>query len=169
MPNPAAQSVNHFHSQTTIEGSPPTFGMPQQTTVSMFRQEYTHTAPSFSMPNPGLAPYTFEYNGRTYPNPNGSHQAPYTTVAYTDPISLPGSSVGFLPNHAYQNTPCFNAYGQLEADGFGYETPSQFCFRPQPIDMMPTRAMAEPGADPNNLTNQLVTILHESFSIEPKG
>jgi hypothetical protein len=35
--------------------------------------------------------------------------------------------------------------------------------------MMPARAMAKPGMDPNNLTNQLTTILHESFSIEPKG
>jgi hypothetical protein len=35
--------------------------------------------------------------------------------------------------------------------------------------MMPARAMAEPGAEPNNLTNQLATILHESFGIEPKG
>jgi hypothetical protein len=30
-------------------------------------------------------------------------------------------------------------------------------------------ATAEPGTDPNNLTNQLATILRESFSIEPKG
>jgi hypothetical protein len=29
--------------------------------------------------------------------------------------------------------------------------------------------MAEPSADPKNLTNQLATILHESFTIEPKG
>jgi hypothetical protein len=35
--------------------------------------------------------------------------------------------------------------------------------------MMPARATAEPGIDPNNLTNQLATILCESFSIEPKG
>jgi hypothetical protein len=35
--------------------------------------------------------------------------------------------------------------------------------------MMPARAMAEPGVDPNNLTNQLATILRESFIIEPKG
>jgi hypothetical protein len=28
MPNPSAQLVNHFHSQRTIEGSAPTFGMP---------------------------------------------------------------------------------------------------------------------------------------------
>jgi hypothetical protein len=35
--------------------------------------------------------------------------------------------------------------------------------------MMPDQATAEPGADPNNLTNQLATILHESFDIEPKG
>jgi hypothetical protein len=35
--------------------------------------------------------------------------------------------------------------------------------------MMPGRAIAEPSVDPNNLTNQLVTILCESFGIEPKG
>jgi hypothetical protein len=29
MPNPLAQLVNHLHSQTTIEGSAPTFKMPQ--------------------------------------------------------------------------------------------------------------------------------------------
>jgi hypothetical protein len=29
MPNPSAQSVNHLHSRTTIEGSVPTFGVPQ--------------------------------------------------------------------------------------------------------------------------------------------
>jgi hypothetical protein len=34
---------------------------------------------------------------------------------------------------------------------------------------MPDRATVEPDADPNNLTNQLATILHESFDIEPKG
>jgi hypothetical protein len=37
MPNPSAQLVNHFHNRTTIEGSAPTFGMPQQTMTSMFR------------------------------------------------------------------------------------------------------------------------------------
>jgi hypothetical protein len=31
------------------------------------------------------------------------------------------------------------------------------------------RATTGPGADPNNLTNQLATILHESFGIEPNG
>jgi hypothetical protein len=36
MPNLSAQLMNHFHSQTTIEGSAPTFGMPQQTTTSIF-------------------------------------------------------------------------------------------------------------------------------------
>jgi hypothetical protein len=35
--------------------------------------------------------------------------------------------------------------------------------------MMLPRATAEPGVDPNNLTNQLTTILRESFDIEPKG
>jgi hypothetical protein len=35
--------------------------------------------------------------------------------------------------------------------------------------MTPGRAKAEPGADLNNLTNQLATILRVSFSIEPKG
>jgi hypothetical protein len=92
----------------------------------------------------------------------------YTTVAYIDPIPLPGSSLGFLPNHAYQNAPWFNAYGQSEASGFGYETPPQFPFRSQPIDLTPSRSTAEPGADPTNLTNQLATILRESFGIEPK-
>jgi hypothetical protein len=33
---------------------------------------------------------------------------------------------------------------------------------------MPDWATTEPGADPNNLTNQLATILRESFSKEPK-
>jgi hypothetical protein len=35
--------------------------------------------------------------------------------------------------------------------------------------MMPAQATAELGVDPNNLTNQLATILHEFFGIEPKG
>jgi hypothetical protein len=135
----------------------------------MFWQGYTHTAPSFTIPNQGSAPDTSRYNDRAYPNTNSSYQASYTTIAYTDPIPLPGSSLGFLPNNTYQNTPRFNAYGQLEADGFGFETPPQFPFRPHPIDMMPPRATPEPDADPNNLTNQLATILHESFGIEPKG
>jgi hypothetical protein len=117
MSNPFAQPMNHFHSQTTIEGSAPTFGVPQQTTVSMYGQGYTHTAHSFTTPNPGSAPYTSKYNGWAYPNPNGNYQALYTTVAYIDPIPLSGSSLGFLPNPAYQNAPCFNTYGQLEANG----------------------------------------------------
>jgi hypothetical protein len=37
------QLVNHFHSRTTIEGSAHTLGMPQQTTINMFSQGYTHT------------------------------------------------------------------------------------------------------------------------------
>jgi hypothetical protein len=101
MSNPFAQLVNHFDSRTTIAGSAPTFGMPQRTMASMFEQGYIHTAPSFTISNPGLAPYTPCYNGRAYPNPNSSYQAPYTIVAYTDPIPLPDSSLGFLPNHAY--------------------------------------------------------------------
>jgi hypothetical protein len=161
--------VNHFHSRTTIKGSAPTFGMPQQTTASMFGQGYTHTVPSFFMPNSTSAPYTSGYNDRAYPNPNGNYQAPYTTIAYTDPIPLPGSSLGFLPNHDYQNTPHFNTYGQPKASGFGFETPPQIPFRLQPIDVTPPRATAEPGVDPNNLTNQLASILRESLGIEPKG
>jgi hypothetical protein len=35
--------------------------------------------------------------------------------------------------------------------------------------MVTARAIAEPCADPNNLTTQLTTILRESFGIEPKG
>jgi hypothetical protein len=65
--------------------------------------------------------------------------------------------------------PYFNTYGQPEANGFGFETPPQFPFRSQPIDMMPPRAMAESGVDPNNLTNQLATIFNISFGIESKG
>jgi hypothetical protein len=34
--------------------------------------------------------------------------------------------------------------------------------------MVFAQATVEPGADPNNLTNQLATILRESFNIEPK-
>jgi hypothetical protein len=67
--------------------------------------------------------------------------------------------LGFLPNPAYQNTSRFNTDGLVEADDSGYETPPQFPFRPQPFDMTLARATTEPGADPNNLTNQLATIL----------
>jgi hypothetical protein len=74
-----------------------------------------------------------------------------------------------LPKHAYQNTPHFNDYGQSKSGGFGYETPPQFPFKPQPIDMTPARATTEPDTDLNNLTNQLATIMRESFDIEPKG
>jgi hypothetical protein len=35
--------------------------------------------------------------------------------------------------------------------------------------MMLARVTTEPSVDPNNLTNQLATILRESFNIEPKG
>jgi hypothetical protein len=54
---------------------------------------------------------------------SSKYQALYTVVAYTDPIPLPGSLLGFLPNHAYQNVPRFNAYGQPETSSFAYETP----------------------------------------------
>jgi hypothetical protein len=57
--NPSAQPVNHFHSRTIIKDLTPTFGMPQQITASIFGQGYTHTEPSFSMPNPSLAPIYF--------------------------------------------------------------------------------------------------------------
>jgi hypothetical protein len=119
MSNPSAQPTNHFHSQTTIEGSVSNLGLPQQTTTSMYGKGYTHTAPNFTIPNPSSTPYIFGFNGRAYPNPCSNFQAPYTTVAYTDPIPLPGSSLGFLLNHAYQTLPCFNLYGQPEVDGLG--------------------------------------------------
>jgi hypothetical protein len=163
------QSMNHFHSRTTIESSVPNLGMLQQATTSMYGQRYTHIAPSFTMPNPSSTSYTSEFNGRAYPNHSGNFQAPYTTIAYIDLIPLPGSSLGFLLNHSYQTPPHFNAYGQPEADDFSYKTPPQFLFRPQPVDMTSPQAIAEPSADPNNLTNQLTTILLESFGIEPKG
>jgi hypothetical protein len=67
--------------------------------------------PSFSMSSPDSTSYTSGYNGRAYSNPNDNYQAPYITVAYTDPIPLAGSLLGFLTNHAYQNAPHFNAYG----------------------------------------------------------
>jgi hypothetical protein len=104
------------------------------------------------MPNFTSDPYTLGGNGRAYAQASGNYQVLYSTIAYTD----------LIPLH-------FNAYGQPEADGFGYKTPPQFPFRPQPIDMTPAQATVEPGADPNNLTNQLAAILCESFGIEPKG
>jgi hypothetical protein len=97
--------------------------------ASMFGQWYTQTTPSFSMPNFTSAPYTHRGNDQAYAYASGNYQALYTTIAYTDSIPLLGSLLGFLPNHAYQYMPRFNAYSQLEADGFGYETPPQFLFR----------------------------------------
>jgi hypothetical protein len=111
--------MNHIHSQTTIQGSTPTFEMPQQTTTNMFGQGYTQTTPSFSMTNFSSAPYTSGGNGRTYTNASGNYQPSYSIVAYTDPILLPGSSLGVLPNHAYHNATRFNAYGQPKANDFG--------------------------------------------------
>jgi hypothetical protein len=121
--------MNHFHSRTTIEDSAPNFEMSQQTMVSMFGQGYTQTTPSFSLPNFTLAPYTPGGNNQTYPHASSSYQAPYSTIAYTAPIPLPGSSLDFFPNHAYQNKPCSNAYGQPKTGGFGYKTLLQFPFR----------------------------------------
>jgi hypothetical protein len=157
MPNPSAQSVNHFHSRTTIECLAPNLGKSQQTVAILYGQGYTHTAHSFNLSNPSSTPYTSRFNGRVYPNSSSNFQDPYTTVTYTDPIPLPDSSLGLLPNHAYQTPPRFNAYDQPEASSFCYETPPQFPSRPQPVDMMPGRATTETGVDPNNLTNQLTT------------
>jgi hypothetical protein len=121
------------------------------------------------MTNPTLAPYTPEGNDQTYSNTNGNYQASYSTIAYTDPIPLSDSLAGFLSNQAYYNVTQYNAYVQSENDGFSYETLAKFPFRPTPIDMTPTRATVEPCVTPNSLTNQLATILRESFGIEPKG
>jgi hypothetical protein len=121
------------------------------------------------MPNLGSVPYTPRGNGRTYANTNDNYQALYFTEAYTDPIPLPDSSARFLSNHANHNATWYNSYGPSYNSGFGYETPPQFPFRPQPINMSPARATAEPCADPNNLTIQLSTILRVSIGIEPKG
>jgi hypothetical protein len=85
-------------------------------------KRYTHTAPNFTMPNPSSTPYPSGFNGQAYPNSNGNFQAPHTTIACTDPVPLPDSSLCFLPNHAYQTPPRFNTYGQPKIDGFGYET-----------------------------------------------
>jgi hypothetical protein len=129
MPNPSTQPVNHFHSQTTIEGSAPTFRVSQQTMVSMRGQGYMQTAASSCMPNFTSAPYIPEGNSRAYTHSSGNYHALYSTVAYTDSIPLPSSLLGFLPNQAYQNASCFNAYSQTKADNFGYKTPPQFPFR----------------------------------------
>jgi hypothetical protein len=94
--------------------------------ANMFEQGYTQTAPSFSMPNFTSAPYTPGGTGQAYTHTSSTYQALYTTVAYTDPILLPGSSLVFLPNRAYQNAPQFNAYDQSKADCFGYETHHNF-------------------------------------------
>jgi hypothetical protein len=99
MSNPSAQPVNHFHSRTTIEGLAPTLGVPQQTMANMFGQGFTQVAPILSMPNFTSAPYTPRGNGRAYVHAIGNYQVRYTIVAYTDPILLPGSLLGFLPNH----------------------------------------------------------------------
>jgi hypothetical protein len=86
MSNPSIQLMNHFYSRTTIGGLTPNLGMPQQAMASMYGQGYTHTAPSFTVPNPSSAPHTSWFSGRAYPNPSSNFQAPYTTIAYTDPI-----------------------------------------------------------------------------------
>jgi hypothetical protein len=121
------------------------------------------------MPNLGSASYSPGCNGRTYANINDNYQAPYTTVAYTDPIQLPDGSTRFWPNYTNNNTMSYNTYGSPGHDGFGYETLLQFPIRPQPVEMIPAQATIEPCADPKNLKTQLATILRESFGIEPKG
>jgi hypothetical protein len=63
----------------------------------------------------------------------------------------------------------YNTYDLSEHDGFGFETPPQFPFRSQPVEMMPAQATTESCVDPNILTTQLATVLRESFGIEPKG
>jgi hypothetical protein len=89
MPNPSTQPVNHFHGRTTMEGSASTFGMPQQTTISMFGQGNMQITPSFPMPNFTSAQYTSGGNGQADTYASGSYQAPYTTIAYTDPSHYP--------------------------------------------------------------------------------
>jgi hypothetical protein len=89
MPNPSAQPMNHFHNRTTIKGSAPNLRMPQQAMTNMYGQGYTHTTPSFTMPNPSSTPYTYGFNSRAYPNPNGNFHAPYTTIAYTHQSHYP--------------------------------------------------------------------------------
>jgi hypothetical protein len=75
------------------------------------------------MPNFTSISYTLGGNGQAYAHASSNYQVSYTTVAYTNCIPLPDSSLGFLPNHAYQNVSRFNAYSQPEVDDFGYETP----------------------------------------------
>jgi hypothetical protein len=72
MSSPSAQPMNHFHSRTIIKDSAPNLRMPQQTMASMYGQGYTHTTPSFTIPNPILTPYTFGFNGRAYFNPSSN-------------------------------------------------------------------------------------------------
>jgi hypothetical protein len=134
-----------------------------------FSQWYAPATPSFALPNPGSAPYISGYNGRTYTNTNGNYKAMYATVAYTDPIPLPDSSAGRWLNYANNNMTRYATYSPPDHGGYGYETPPQFPFRLQPIDMTPAWALAKPCADPNNLTTQLANILRESFGIEHKG
>jgi hypothetical protein len=59
---------------------------------------------------------------------SGNYQASYSTIAYTDPFSLIGASLGFLSNHASKNALDFNTYSQPETGNFGYVTPLQFPF-----------------------------------------
>jgi hypothetical protein len=125
----------------------------------MFRQRYTHTTPSFSMSNLGSAPYTPRCNGQTYANVNGNYQAPYITIAYTNPIPLPGSLARLWPSYANNNTMWYNTHDSPEHSGFAYKTPPQFSFRPQPVELMPARDTADPCVNPNNLTIQLAAIL----------
>jgi hypothetical protein len=92
MLNPLAQPMNHFYIQTTIDGLTP-FQILQHTIASMFRQGYTQTTPSFSMPNFSLIPYTPRVMAEHMQTPNSKYQAPYSTVAYTNLIPLLGRTL----------------------------------------------------------------------------
>jgi hypothetical protein len=101
------------------------------------------------MPNSGSASYTPGCNDWTYVNTNDNYQALYTTVAYTDPTPLPGDLAepwSNYTNHTTNNMMWFPTYGPRDHDSHGYETPPQFPFRPQPVEMTPARAMTEPYA-----------------------
>jgi hypothetical protein len=59
----------------------------------------------------------------------------------------------------------YTTYDPPDHGGYGYETPSQFLFRPQPIEMTHARVTPEPYVDPKNLMTQLTTILRVFWNI----